>query len=563
VFKPEIFSAISRRLNNVIHAERAFGPEKTPLDFVRLLLEVDQLPDPKAKKKLLRHQLKAVIAEHLKLPFQPPYAMRLYQKAQEAQEAQKISALDGIYFYSDVLDRCQRAINAALPPKRDRYSLEKDQMTQVLDRIELTLLALMEAGADATTTLDFIQNIPEVFLSEDSLGHQESTSTSLRNQGWLETHSLLSPEVIEQFSLPTNAKISCLVGEKLLYIMPQSPVHEGWNSMYVIVQTIYIPECNLWLLLHNQHIVKSKEQDWQVHHDNLKKVDPNYQQPQGAMNPTQHEAWIMGQLIPLDPIYQTTPAEEVFLKILSEKPSVLVEQQRLLHHYKTLLATLDIHSEYLLAALELEKQIPSISVAVRNERLFQAIFKTLSTLLQERTIDEKMTQEWLANQTEFLHSPQAVTQPWQARLAHIQASATITPWLSLPVISQLECLTLSFTGLTTPTSLPSLSLSKSQILNSLPENRRQLWKEGACRVCQNKNNPTALVGECDVCKYCEDFDTLQRSSRSKSNRKATELSPKKASANENGSQNKLDKKPQTIGLSSFVRGSDYQLARTA
>ena len=63
----------------------------------------------------------------------------------------------------------------------------------------------------------------------------------------------------------------------------------------------------------------------------------------------------------------------------------------------------------------------------------------------------------------------------------------------------------NFCGVTIEGQTPTLSLS----LETLGLLRRE-WKRGSCVNCRDVYNPHRLVGECSVCKYCEDADNKGR-----------------------------------------------------
>lgn len=68
--------------------------------------------------------------------------------------------------------------------------------------------------------------------------------------------------------------------------------------------------------------------------------------------------------------------------------------------------------------------------------------------------------------------------------------------------------------------------------------RRREWKHGSCRNCFDVYNPQKIVGECDVCKHCEDADNrgemanVARQAKDIANTPRTPAVPEKSRANE-------------------------------
>ena len=490
MFTPEFFTKYIPRW------EHEKNHKATP-EFVRLLQEVELFSDRTDRINLITHQLKAVISEYLGIPFQPQYAMAV---GPEKTTETTVGLFDDFYFNASVRQRCQMAIdNATSSVLQKRYSLEGKQIDLLIEK----LTVLLEEVSPHAALHQLTQG-----LAETAGNHLMS---SFLDSGWKETSNLISNEVASQFNLQSNQE--CLSGPKYFYVMPQSTVHEGWNSMYVIVQPVFIPETGRFLVLHNQHVVKTNKHDWEAHHQFLQHIDPTHQKPK-TKKPKDHEQTIMSTMPQLDASFQTASAEHVFLELLGMPEETIQAQQQKHSLFEKIASQLPLHAEYLLQVLSIDRAWEPEWTQAKMERLNQAITNTLATLIhqadgtiQPHAFSQTQMQQWIHNYQSLFSQTEHRQNPWESKQSFLKASISSTPWLKHGVASQIECLVFSFNGMSETLSknanilsaMKNHSLSRDQLEKLVGKKRAEKWHSGVCVGCGAKD----LVGECSICYDCE------------------------------------------------------------
>lgn len=467
---------------------------------VDVLDEVNQLEPHENKKRLLYHQFRAQVKELIGLPFHT-YAMALRA---EPLEPLNLQLHDDLYKSSNVLERCQRAIDIAKDAiEHARFTKEKQQMHTLLTALteevtgwEMPLLQTL-AAPDTPPATDIL-------------------TTSLKQVGWQSAPQLFSHEVAWQFKLKPHT--DCWVGPKFLYIMPHSPVHKGWQAMYVIAQPAYLPETNQWIVLQDQHMTKA---DWPDYDDVLETASGENQPIYTRELETDREDRVMQQCVQLDSRYQTQSADDTFLDLVYVKQGkdqqarqLQAKQQHLLQTYDHLEKTFDLHANYLLEILDLENEWEPTWTPAKKERLFQAYLNTFSSFYHQKTISHKQVNGWLKTHAKQYADATARQQPHLHRDRYRQLASVFSPWVLLKIESQLECNLLAIPSLMmkqvmSPGILQALqmkTLTFDQLKSVIGEERAGRWKLGTCVACGENNvwiGDKTSGKECDVCLSCE------------------------------------------------------------
>lgn len=465
-----------------------------------VLNEVRHLPTDKAKKNLLHHQFRAQVKEEVGLPFHT-FAMVLRH---EGVLDPQFHLHDDAYHWSLVTERCQRAIAVAQnKTEHDRYQLELEQILKLEYLINEQLV-----GFDHALLAD---------MANEKLGdkkNREMTAAHLYRLGWQDA-PLILPELDQRLKLPDLSK--CIVGPKFFYIMPKSPVHKGWQTMYLIAQPAYLPDLDRWVVIQDQHMARA---EWQEY-DQILTLAGEYVPIHSSRQIALKEIEVMSQCLQLESNYQTLPAQEVFLDLIYRRRGkqdqvqrILASQQKLLQVSDHLEESFDLHSDYLLKVLKLEENWEPTWTPTKKERLFQAYFNTYSSLYHKKPITATQSRQWFKHYQQLYQDQSSRQSPFEQRSAHRLLAATAeAPWLLLSIQSQLECSLLAVSGLMKNNLDPHLlnaiqtnSLTFSQLESVIGKERAKRWKLGKCVAC--KAEPVWIGDkfsgkECDVCLACE------------------------------------------------------------
>lgn len=467
---------------------------------VDILQEVNLILKISEKKRLLYHQFRAQVKEEIGLPFHS-YGMAMKSSAERENQ---LEFHDHLYFNSSVVDRCQKAIDVAKDSIEEiRFVREKAQLEQLITLINENFIAMDHAflrvlGAEEPSTLpDRMETIKTLLLG-----------------GW-RTAPLITPEIAWQFNI--KPKSTCVAGPKFFYIMPKSPVHHGWKTMYLIAQPVYIPETDQWLVIQDQHMCDGSWEDY----DRVLSMLQYSISPHSLETSDTREGRVMSECIQLEEKYQCLPATEVFADLLyhhlgknDQLEHIYDLQEQLMVIYRRLESDFDLHSDYLLQILELENDWESDWTQSKRERLFQAYFNTYSSLYHQQGISKDLTEKWLDQHQKIYNNPKNRTLPFSRRKEYRLSSAVNAPWLLLSIEAKLECSLLAMPSLLLKSAInPSLlhavkgnSLSFSQLESIIGKERAGRWKLGTCVACGERG---VWIGdknsgkECDVCIKCE------------------------------------------------------------
>lgn len=472
----------------------------TPREFSFVLREVLTTSDPEKQRELLLHHLRAVLKEHLRVPF-VSYATEIQP------EREGLGLFDDRYSFPSVRERCRRAVEAYqdMPAHRDRFALEEEQTELLLTKVTELLTVSGEGEVPVNVVLAWFEELATTADLELDSAAAAATELqtgpiveTLQSQGWrVAPPTFLSREVEKQFGWKHQPDREVWVGQKMLYIMPQSPVHEGFQSIYVIAQPCYLPQENKWLLLHDQHMGTFS---WEEHDRVLQKLQTKYQSlPPEKIGTPEHEQHIMAECVELRHGHQLLTAAETFLDVVydsddAQAQRLAAEQKERWQRFVAMEKTLDVHAAHILEALSLVGTIAEPGTAAWQEWMYQVMIKTVSTLLQEQPLSPSDKDAWLKTLRDFLANPETQQSPWQLRMKHLALSAQTTPWLSLPVVSQLECVAFSFAGVG---KLQAQPLTQGQLANIIGLESAKLWQEGQCSQC--KTTTQVLCGLCFFC----------------------------------------------------------------
>jgi len=481
---PDIFSKEQTK-------EASSNQQKTPMEFVRMILETLKFTDKHKQDRLITHQLRALLKEYLGVPFHS-YAMVV------GEEADQLSFFDDIYFRSSVLQRCEDAIHYARlqgdKHRERRYGLEKMQVEQLIQKVQ--------------AVLEVVKYAPELsgkvigMLSQEGL-QSYSPENLLALNGWAHATDFLSEEVLWQLELDPNTSPECYLGPKFLYIMPQSSVHKGWKSMYVIAQPAYLPLEDKWVILQDQHMA---EVSWERHARFIRsftgKKTPKIQKKE-------MEAWLMEQTLPLPEEYQIQKAADTFIQLLHDgQYALLSTQQKLIAQVNFVEETLPLHCEYLRRSVEKISSREEVGSPLWSEWVYQAVSKTLLSVLHEQKVERHHIEKWIGDVDTFMRTGQRLD-PWKVRAVHLKESASVANWLNWGIISKIECVSLSIPSALSKNgqfmqSLASGKLGKAQLIEAIGRKRAQEWMKKGERICVNPScKKLGFTGECGLCLLCE------------------------------------------------------------
>ncbi|MEA2056801.1 MAG: hypothetical protein U9O78_03840 [Patescibacteria group bacterium] len=267
--------------------------------FNFLLREILPLPEPQ-KIRLLKHYLGAIAREAHQASSHLAYTI-------DFDELGNINLTDPIYQKNkEVVAVCQASIEKASSQlAKSRYLLE-------LKQIERLIAALKQTTPFNTGAPQLLQEVEE--LSEAAL------SKTFEAIGWKRASNSIMPELdnmmpeLDGQPNLNSPSANCWVGQKSLYLMPESKIHPGGFTVVVLVQPAFLPEENRWALLQSQYMIQLSQADLiQL----LQKLGQN-------ISPTKNAAFdeieqkTMSLLISLGSEAQLLSAEEVFLNLLEE-----------------------------------------------------------------------------------------------------------------------------------------------------------------------------------------------------------------------------------------------------
>lgn len=392
---------------------------------------------------------------------------------------------DPLYAQGSVLDRCQRAIHQAQSTAHaNRFSLEMDQVTNLQKLLNQDLTTVLQQAPSTATEL---------------LNHLAQPQTD-----WRQSTNALSPEQATQAGVPKNTTV--FLGHKYFYIMPQSAIHDGEMSMYLVAQPAYIPITNQWVVLqeqlfavipwetHSKALSRAKNQqefggedihqtpaDPTLHStENAKHQQaslPNFSEP--AVHTKLTEAQIMSQCIELPASSQLENPRETLLQLLAETSTdILKTHERIKKEHAELTANLALHAEYLLTIQELDDTWEQGWGEQKAARLSQALFNTLSSIYHKKLVTPAQTNTWVQEYTQLYSTARNRSKASELADTLRRATSQSTPWLAESITSKLECFSVSATKLTLQqvgqTGFQQLNLSAAENLFSNPEAQQAL-----------------------------------------------------------------------------------------
>lgn len=439
------------------NVERFLSKKNPALEMVQVFQEIREIDDPKAKIALLTHQLRSIAKEHFHKPWHS-YAMEISHD-----DSSSLSLHDPLYLHTNVLERCQRAIEVAVGDVKDRYEVETVQIIEVLRLLHEEL---------PTTPYVLIKNAAERL--DNGIGRK------LKDQGWKVCNNLITKEVSDQFNVAQNETV--LAGQKYLYIMPQSKAHKGSKSMYLLAQPVYIPSSNTWLLLQDQHMFNPS---WEQH---LRFINKLVQTPLPGKK-SLFETWVMTHIIEFRDLYQTRPLQETLKQLLYEEHSdIFGTFTDTTDSLEQLLESIELHSSYLVDILAMDDTWEATWSKKKAQRLDQALANTLSTLMQNKLVTPRMTNAWLRVYYETYSNPFSRSQPKAQTNAFRLGSISIAPHLSNAVSSSGECVFFSSSAVENTSSQSSSSASSGSSAD-----RGSVKEEHKPRPVHNKDEYVPVV----------------------------------------------------------------------
>lgn len=369
------------------------------------------------KHAFLDHQLRSLTREHHSKPF--------HAETMDVRTLNGVTSLhDPLYADSDLLERCHRAIEAAdTTDKKIRYQREADQVERLLSTLE-----------------PIVQTNPHAVI-EYLLNTDDDKKVISEYEGW---HLVTAPEIIslaETIKANIDPAEKLLVGKKQLYIMPQSTVHKGWKSMYLIAQPAFIPSQNRWVVLQEQHMATIP---WEKHFEFLNRLTGQKK----PFSEAEYESAVMNNLIELDGTFGQLSLQNTFKKLLyTQHKDIFGQFKDTSTNIDSLLKTLPLHIDYLLDIFTLEEQWDSGWNDKKAERLFQAFFNSLSTLMQNEVVSKSTLDSWFKDYKKLYNNPFTRDQALAQRDEFRKTSMQVAPHLGNSVASQIECLVFSAKGI--------------------------------------------------------------------------------------------------------------------
>ncbi len=481
---------LARSKHRHSHKEGISHQEKTP-KFVNVAQEALALPTRDERVRLFNYQFEALVKEWVGLPFHS--AAYEIEIGSPPTEKMQYALVDKTYAQADVLKWCDKAVAAAKDSLfARRYSLERKQVENLLEILSETLQP----------------HLAFQYLSELSLNDQEQHDL-LHQIGCVKVDGLISDTVAKHYHI--DKETTCWAGPKFFSIMPQSEAHGNQDIMYVIDQPVYLPEYNLWLNLHDQHMVHMDDQKhnyWQDQHETLQALDPGYVPSSNEAPIAAHEEQIMAQCQQLPEKYLSVVAEEIFLSLLykqnEDKRKVLSQYQQKFAVFNRLKKTFPLHANYIVDVLEIDQQYEKNWSEEKAERIYQALFNTISTLFHTEEVTPKITQQWTQQYRHAFSKQEHRSNPWEIRDINRAGFSEGAGWIARAVSSNIECFGVTIAQLNPGVleSIMSGNGSFQELASVIGVERAKLWWEKGkqkCRTCES----TTIVGECGLCLGCE------------------------------------------------------------
>jgi len=264
-------------------ADKIFNRE---VDF---LIKVASLETKEMYETIFKH-LSAILSDYFRQPITPSF-----WNINKSEDITKIT-YPFYQFSADLIEVCQAGVGPEVtnPIEKARYQRELEQAQRLLQAVE----EIIESSQNYT-------NKPE---------------NTERQHNFIETTaSFLSPEIINPLWITPETKIH--VGQKMLYIMPESVAHPGGTSIVVLVQPVYIPSRDKWILAHDQYLDFIPWKDHLNLINRFGKNTHNYtlsQNIENDMNPksSNPEEFIMSHLLTLPEEFSTMDAHSVFKELM-------------------------------------------------------------------------------------------------------------------------------------------------------------------------------------------------------------------------------------------------------
>ncbi len=504
---------------------------ETLLEIVNFILrEVLTLPDKKNQIKLLSHYLAAIAREAHQATSHLVYSI-------EFDEQKGVQLIDHIYQDNGNIKKvCQSAIEQAQTDvERTRYELELDQ----IERLLAALNGLVKQGTSFTfaKTLEKAasQKIKQLF---DQIG-------------WKKTNNLITPEVAQQLQLKSPFA-DCWAGQKNIYIMPQSEIHPGGYSVVILVQPVFIPNQNRWVLLQSQYMIKMSWQDHLIFVN--KTTDQTFEMQ--AETSSELEKKVISQLIELGPKWQTLSAEQTFLELLGEFETRKKREQL---ETRTKLSQLNLanYAEYILNILTIEGYPQPISSSQINQISLAIKRVVLSGLFDLSPMTNQQLEKVIRHYQQFKKDSHQKKKSKPARLEKLFVSSL----LSLGYQSAGKSFDLSLVECLTMSPFSALNSNQGRISHGINQmgGLSQLKERSSCLRCprcgQISHNPL-------ICSHCgykrgAPLNLGQNQNKDRENYQSA--------SNQSGSKRMSKRELQqrqtaSIGLSQFVSGYDSKLA---
>ena len=294
------------------------------------------------------------------------------------------------------------------------------------------------------------------------------------------------------------------VGQKYLYVMPQSAIHEGNMSIIVIAQPVYIPELNRFILLHDQHMTPK---NWEEHVKLFKSLGVNIPSNFNDLEFSEKEELVMKTQITLPENLQEEIAEDSFLTIFPEKKFFKKLRQKLTRRkIKNMEPALDEYAGLLIDVAENEVASDPNLTPPAVEKLSNFMKRVvLAGILDTKKITNKKRQSIFSHIKKIGHLGE---NDFAISLAK---SVGFSSALKAFDTSLLECVALSpISGINQLAKLQMegvsiSSLTKIELEKFVGEKRAKEWKIGSCLKCGVGNT---WIGECSWCLSCEtNFDS--------------------------------------------------------
>lgn len=469
-----------------------------------LMREVVPLKSREAQKQLLVYYFKAILSESIFSPF----TSLAYSITTNSDGG--IELHDDIYqIRPDVLTVCQSAVNHAQnETERQRFQLELLQFQALIDQLH----ALLTSGYPPHAILEKISNLQQQDFAK--------TEAQLFDAfGWTPTENLISVEAARKLNLPPT-KHQCYAGKKVVYIMPQSMIHEGNMSVVAVTQPVYIPAIKKFVLLHDQSFFSS---DWKDHFKTLNKLGVPIDQRLYTIAKKQHhtanekkqlEEYVMSHVVVLHD-QQTIPAKNTLTRLL-DKQSIIVRAKEWWKKARIMRMNSSLERYAELVLLVLEKENVNSSFSPKKVRSLTQFMKriVLAGILTESHLSEGQVESMVRLYTEHGHkSEQAFAETAAFGFNFGAAIKSIDT-------SLLECVSIgTIQGFGLNKVIAQLNdnpflVSRDALAQVIGAERAQKWhRNQTCIQC----GLITWVGECGLCLSCETATQVQTAHQSKKN----------------------------------------------